>query len=98
VPDRLPRGRSQGEVARGDAVWQEEREHRGGRKRGGNESVGKAEAAETARATALLSMRGGGVAQEAIDATEQEELPLAYVADGDVCEQLRLVTIREQVR
>jgi hypothetical protein len=79
-------------------VRQEEHEHRGDRKRGGNESVGKTKAVETARATPFLSMREGGVAQEAIDATKQEELPLAYVAGGDVCEQLGLVTIREQVR
>ena len=98
MSDRLTGGRPQREVACAEVVREEENQDDCGCSCGGDESIGKAQQVGAARAPARPPPRGCGVAQQAVDATEQEELALAAMTRGDVGEQLRLVAILEQVR
>src|SRR5262249_59619515 len=73
----------------------------GGRGGGGGGGGGGARREHAAPARTTRAPRQLGVevrAQEAIDAAEQEELPLAVWTGADVCEQGGVVSILKQVR
>jgi hypothetical protein len=95
MPDRLPGRGSQRELPEAVLVRSEQHQDDRGRHGCGHDPGGEAKPTQLAHAAASAAAATGGAAERAVDAAEQEQLPLAVVAGRHVGKQLWLVTVGE---